>query len=67
VSAIFLETYLKAATGSQILPQSEDDLRILQSAYMLERALAEIEHELEHRPQWLRIPLHGILEQVKPV
>ena len=31
---------------------------------MLERALIEIEYELEHRPEWVRIPLHGILEQL---
>ncbi len=65
VSAIFMQKYLQAAANTQILPQSDDELRTLLSAYMLERALAEIEHELEYRPQWLRIPLYGILEQVQ--
>ena len=32
---------------------------------MTERALSEIEYELEHRPEWIRIPVHGILEQLK--
>ncbi len=32
---------------------------------MIERALAEIEHELEQRPEWIRIPVNGILEQLK--
>jgi maltose alpha-D-glucosyltransferase / alpha-amylase len=65
VSAIFLKEYLQAAGGGLFLPQKEDELRILLGAYMTDRALAEIEYELEHRPQWIRIPLHGILEQLK--
>ena len=66
VSAIFLENYLKAAASAAFLPQSEEEIRILLGAYMMERALAEIEYELEHRPQWMRIPVHGILEQIQP-
>ena len=34
---------------------------------MIERALIEIEYELEQRPAWVRIPLHGILEQMAEV
>ena len=65
VSSTFLETYLKAGAGSSFLPQTDEEINILLGAYMFERALTEIEHELEHRPQWIRIPLHGILEQLK--
>jgi len=46
------------------LPQQADELKILLAAYMIERALIEIEHELEQRPAWIRIPVHGILEQL---
>ncbi len=66
VSAIFLHEYLKAAGNAAFLPQREDEFRILLAAYMLERALIEIEHELNYRPEWIRIPVHGILEQLKP-
>ncbi len=65
VSAIFLQEYLHAAANAPFLPQHEDELRILLGAYMLERALVEIEYELEHRPDWIRIPVHGILEQLR--
>ena len=41
-----------------------DELKILLAAYMIQRALIEVEHELEHRPAWIRIPVHGILEQL---
>jgi maltose alpha-D-glucosyltransferase/alpha-amylase len=65
VSAIFLKEYLRCAGLASFLPQQTDELRILLGAYMIERALAEIEYELEQRPQWVRIPVHGILEQLK--
>ncbi len=65
VSSIFLREYLQAAAGATFLPQKDDELRILLGAYMTERALSEIEYELEHRPEWIRIPVHGILEQLK--
>ncbi len=66
VSTVFLETYLKAGSGGRFLPQNDEEINILLDAYMIERALTEIEYELEHRPQWIRIPVHGILEQLKP-
>ena len=48
------------------LPQHDEEIKILLGAYMIERALIEIEYELEQRPEWIRIPVHGILEQLKP-
>jgi maltose alpha-D-glucosyltransferase/alpha-amylase len=64
VSAIFLREYLSASAGAPYLPQQVDEFRVLLAAYMIERALIEIEHELEQRPAWIRIPAHGILEQL---
>jgi maltose alpha-D-glucosyltransferase/alpha-amylase len=65
VSASFLKEYVLASAGAQYLPKQPDELKILLGAYMIQRALIEVEHELEHRPAWIRIPLHGILEQVR--
>ncbi|HUI85209.1 MAG TPA: maltose alpha-D-glucosyltransferase [Candidatus Binatia bacterium] len=65
VSVIFLKEYLTASAAAAFLPQQADELKILLAAYMIERALTEIEYELEQRPDWIRIPLHGILEQLK--
>ena len=31
------------------------------SFFLLEKAFYEIEYELAHRPDWLRVPLTGIL------
>ena len=64
VSTTFLKEYLLASAGAQYLPQAPDELKILLAAYMIQRALIEVEHELEHRQAWIRIPVHGILEQL---
>ena len=64
VSASFLKEYLTASAAAPYLPQQADQFRILLAAYMIERALIEIEYELEQRPAWIRIPVHGILEQL---
>ena len=30
--------------------------------FLIEKALCEIEYELNHRPDWLRVPLTGMLQ-----
>ncbi len=65
-SCIFLKEYLNSASGADFLPVRPQEVRILLGSYLLERALLEIEHELQYRPQWIRIPLHGILEHLNP-
>ncbi len=64
VSATFLKEYLTASAGAAYVPQQMDEFKVLLAAYMIERTLIEIEHELEQRPAWIRIPVHGILEQL---
>ncbi len=63
-SCIFLKQYLESTSGVDFLPSPPLEVRTLLSSYLLERALLEIEHELQYRPQWIRIPLHGILEHL---
>jgi maltose alpha-D-glucosyltransferase/alpha-amylase len=67
VSSVFAKEYLESASGADFLPQQRETVRIVLSSYLLERALLEIEQELQYRPQWIRIPLHGILEHLNSV
>jgi len=62
VAAIFLQGYLQTMEGSDLLPPDPDDLRAVLEAYLLDKALYEVRYELGHRPGWLAIPLHGVLE-----
>jgi maltose alpha-D-glucosyltransferase/alpha-amylase len=62
VSAAFLNAYLAAAGQASFLPRAREELKILLDALLLEKALYEIAYELNNRPDWVRIPLRGILD-----
>jgi maltose alpha-D-glucosyltransferase/alpha-amylase len=60
-SALFLAGYLDTAGRTSFLPATVDDTRLLLHFYLLERALTELRHELTERPDWVRIPVDGLL------
>ncbi len=62
VSVAFLKGYLAAVDQSPILPKSVSELQTLLEANLLEKALYELSYELNNRPDWVRIPLEGILQ-----
>ncbi len=64
VSASFLSSYLKVVASSTFLPQDRQELRILLDAYLLEKAIYELGYELNSRPDWVGIPLRGILQLI---
>jgi maltose alpha-D-glucosyltransferase/alpha-amylase len=66
VSAAFLKSYLSTAGTASFVPQSADDLDLQLTTMLLEKALYELRYELNMRPDWVRIPLRGILEVVTP-
>ena len=59
-SAAFLKSYLALADGQPFLPGTRDSIQLLLDVYLLEKALYELRYELNNRPDWARIPLHGI-------
>lgn len=64
VSAAFLKTYLAVAKEAPFLPHEPAELQILLDVYLLEKAVYELGYELNSRPEWVRVPLRGILELV---
>jgi maltose alpha-D-glucosyltransferase/alpha-amylase len=65
VSAAFLKSYLSGVRQARLLPEDPEQLRILLDAYLLEKALYEIGYELNNRPDWLEVPLQGILQLIE--
>jgi len=66
VSAVFLRSYLTTAGNASWVSQNQDDLELQLSTMLLEKALYELRYELNLRPDWVRIPLRGILDLVTP-
>ncbi len=61
VSGEFLRAYRAAAGDSPVVPAGREDFDRLLGIYKLDKALYELVYELNNRPAWIRIPLHGIL------
>lgn len=65
VSAAFLRSYLGTAKSSAFIPTESGALDRLLEAYIVDKALYEINYELNNRPAWLAIPLNGILSRLE--
>jgi maltose alpha-D-glucosyltransferase/alpha-amylase len=60
VGDAFMEAYLAAAAGASFLPADPDERELLLDVMLIEKALYELRYELDHRPDWVRIPLRGL-------
>ena len=58
LSGYFDET---AAKEVRFLPASSETLNKILSAYEMDKAIYELNYELNNRPNWLRIPIRGLL------
>jgi maltose alpha-D-glucosyltransferase/alpha-amylase len=62
VSATFLRGYLEVAGEASFVPTAREELQVLLDAHLLEKAVYELGYELNNRPDWVGIPLQGILQ-----
>jgi maltose alpha-D-glucosyltransferase/alpha-amylase len=60
-AAAFLDTYREIMTNQHLWPADPHAAERMLNFFLLEKALYEIEYELAHRPEWLRVPLTGAL------
>jgi maltose alpha-D-glucosyltransferase / alpha-amylase len=65
VGRFFLTAYDEAVHGSGLLA-TDASLRGLLDLFLLEKALYEVRYELDDRPDWVAIPLYGILSLLQP-
>ena len=61
VSGAFLSNYREAIGGLGLTPPGGGEFGLLLDAFLLDKALYELNYELNNRPAWVRIPLLGIL------
>jgi len=58
----FLKKYFQAASRDGFLPKTKDELKLLLDILVLEKAVYELNYELNNRPDWVDVPLRGIVE-----
>ncbi len=64
-SARFLRAYLDTAGPASFLPRDRADLDRLLRAFTLDKAMYELLYELNNRPDWVRIPLRGVVSLIE--
>ena len=60
MSGFFMKAYLETVAGSAFIPKNKEDLETLMTTFLLEKAIYELNYELNNRPGWVMIPLRGI-------
>ena len=64
VTAAYRNAYLETTAGAPFIPRDRAQLERLLTYYELEKVVYEVEYELNNRPDWLDIPLRGLLAVV---
>lgn len=60
-----MKAYLETVKGSAFIPNNKEDLDTLMTTFLLEKAIYELNYELNNRPGWVMIPLRGIKALMK--
>lgn len=61
VSSVFLSTYLENVPRENTLSAKAEDFSNLFDSFLIDKAVYELGYELNNRPEWVEIPLKGIL------
>ena len=65
ISVSFLNGYFDVTRQSGLLPKTRDELNLLMNILLLDKAIYELNYELDNRPDWVAVPIEGILELIK--
>jgi maltose alpha-D-glucosyltransferase/alpha-amylase len=65
VKDIFLQAYIQGVSDTAYIPPTRAELDILMTTFLLEKAIYELNYELNNRPDWVIIPLNGIKALMK--
>ncbi|QJD94424.1 maltose alpha-D-glucosyltransferase [Mucilaginibacter robiniae] len=60
MAGFFMQSYLDKAKGQAFVPKDVEDLDILLQTFLLQKAVYELNYELNNRPTWVMVPLRGI-------
>ncbi|GBD32191.1 Trehalose synthase/amylase TreS [bacterium HR33] len=67
VAAAYLKAYRDGTSHTELIPPDFQDFSMLLQNHLLEKALYEIAYELNNRPEYVWIPLRGIVQLLEPL
>ena len=65
VSVNYLKGYFQATANSSFMPKSQEEFSFMLGIHVLEKAIYELGYELNSRPDWVDVPIAGILEMMQ--
>jgi maltose alpha-D-glucosyltransferase/alpha-amylase len=65
VSVAFLKGYLETASGYPFIPANQTDFFKALLPFVVDKAIYEINYELNNRPDWLKVPVSSLLQYLK--
>jgi maltose alpha-D-glucosyltransferase/alpha-amylase len=66
-TAAFRVAYRESMTNARLWPADPHASAAMVNFFLLEKAVREIEYELAHRAEWLRLPVAGLLRMLESV
>jgi maltose alpha-D-glucosyltransferase/alpha-amylase len=61
----FIDVYTQQTEGSGLIPKEPRQRDLLLRSYLMNKAIYELNYELNNRPEWLPIPMNGILRLIR--
>ena len=62
----YLKGFLEATSETTFMPKTREEITLFLNIYLLEKAVYELRYELNNRPDWVGVPVTGILEILHP-
>ncbi|MPR32844.1 maltokinase N-terminal cap-like domain-containing protein [Salmonirosea aquatica] len=63
----YLDGYMEAIGWPHPLFKDQNEINSLMLYYLLEKAVYELGYELSYRPDWVKIPLKGIVDVIREI
>jgi len=65
ISRFYLTAYFDCAERQGFIPTDQKQLQTLLRTFIIEKAIYEVGYEMNNRPNWLKIPLRGVLYELQ--
>ena len=67
IQQTYMEKYLDTFGNPHPLFKNNNEINFLMLIYLLEKAVYELGYEISYRPDWVKIPLKGIVNVIREI